>query len=765
VGHNLVIVESPTKARTLKKFLGKGYDVRASVGHIIDLPKSKLGVDVENNFEPHYITIRGKGKLLKELKQAAAKADTILLATDPDREGEAISWHLAQALSVEGNATCRVLIPEFTKGVVTEAFKHPRVVDIQKVNSQQARRILDRLVGYKISPLLWKKLQFGLSAGRVQSVALMLVCRREAEIAAFNTREYWSIALVVETADKGVITLDLKKVDGADLEIGNEADAQAIVSDLRVASLTIDDLDASRRLQKPQAPFITSTLQQAASRRYGFSTKKTMIVAQQLYEGVDVGRRGPIGLITYMRTDSTRVSLNFQAETRQWVGSVYGEDYVPKDLPVYKSKKANVQDAHEAIRPTDVSLLPKDLRDSLSVDQHKLYSLVWTRYVASQMKPAEFNQTRIEARPGRYILRALGRQLISDGYLRAYDDYKNLINRPDDALLPLVSVGQELAITEEKPEQHFTQPPPRYTEATVVKTLEENGIGRPSTYSAIITTMLDRKYCIRKEKCLQPTELGITVVELLEENFPQIMNVEFTAALEAELDSIEQGTDPWQEVLRRFYTEFARDLARAEEQMRNLKQEVEETDIECSACGKMMVIKRGRYGKFLACSGYPECSNTSELPKDDGDQPERKVELLDETCEKCGSAMQLRSGRFGRFKACSNYPTCKNTKPILNKIGVPCPLDGCDGEVVSRFTRRKKMFYGCSKYPACDFTSWVRPSKGNCPTCGAFLVEKRSKNKLQGIACSNRECDYKTDAPPEAVEASDQAPVEAPAEQ
>ena len=599
--HRLVIVESPTKARTLKKFLGKGYDVRASVGHIIDLPKSKLGVDVENNFKPHYITIRGKGKLLKELKQAAAKAKTILLATDPDREGEAISWHLSQALKISDGNACRVLIPEFTKSVVSDAFKNPRSLDLDKVNSQQARRVLDRLVGYKISPILWDKLQYGLSAGRVQSVALKIICDRETEVQAFSPREYWTIALDVEAAGKGVFTLDLKKIDGADIDIGDEAAAQAVLNDVRAMDLAISSVDQTRRQQRPSAPFITSTLQQSASRRFGFSTKKTMIVAQQLYEGVDVGKRGPIGLITYMRTDSTRVSARVQEETREFIEKSFGANYVPKDIPQYKSKKANVQDAHEAIRPTDMALSPKDVKRHLTDDQYKLYSLIWTRYLASQCCPTEFNQTRIEVNAGKYLFRAVGRQLVFDGYLKVYDQFPNLIQRPDDALLPDVNVQEKLAIKEEKPEQHFTQPPPRFTEASLVKTLEENGIGRPSTYSAIITTMLDRKYAEKKEKLLFPSELGMTVVDLLSESFPNIMNVEFTAAMEAELDAIEQGDDPWQAVLERFYSDFAKDLERAKEQMRNLKREVVETDIDCSVCSQKMVIKRGRYGKFLVC--------------------------------------------------------------------------------------------------------------------------------------------------------------------
>ena len=748
----LVIVESPTKARTLKKFLGKGYDVRASVGHIIDLPKSKLGVDIEKNFKPHYITIRGKGKLLKELKQAAAKAKTILLATDPDREGEAISWHLSQALKITDGNACRVLIPEFTKAVVSAAFKNPLQLDLDKVNSQQARRVLDRLVGYKISPILWEKLQYGLSAGRVQSVALKIICDREREIEDFTAQEYWTIALEVDVTGKGPLSLELKKIDGEDVSIGDEGTARAILNEVRAMDLAITSVDKTKRQQKPYAPFITSTLQQASSSRFGFSTKKTMIVAQQLYEGVDVGKRGPIGLITYMRTDSTRVSAKVQEETRHFIESKFGPNYLPDSVPQYQSKKTNVQDAHEAIRPTDLTLTPKNVKRHLTDDQYKLYCLIWTRYFASQVCPAEFNQTRIEVLAGKYLFRATGRQMVFDGHLRVFDEFPHLIQRPDDALLPDAAPRDGLTIDEEKPEQHFTQPPARFSEASLVKTLEENGIGRPSTYSAIITTMLDRKYVEKKEKLLQPSELGMTVVDLLSESFPQIMNVEFTAAMESELDAIEQGDFPWQSVLQRFYVDFEKDLERAKEEMRNLKREVVETDIPCTVCGEVMVIKRGRYGKFLACSGYPKCKNTSELPRE-GEEPEkRKVEFLEEICEKCGSPMQLRSGRFGKFKACSDYPKCKNTKPLLNKIGVECPLDGCSGEVVSRFTRRKKMFYGCSNYPKCDFTSWVRPAPGKCPLCQSFLVEKRNKTRLQGIVCSNRDCGYKQDLPPDSQE-------------
>ena len=771
----VVIVESPTKAKTLRKFLGRDFEILASVGHVIDLPQSKLGVDLDQNFEPHYITIRGKEKILKELKKAAKKASSVLLATDPDREGEAISWHLSRALQIPPEKATRVLIPEFTKSVVQKAIATPVPLDLDKVNSQQARRVLDRIVGYKISPLLWKKVQSGLSAGRVQSVALKLISEREKEIQAFVAEEFWTLSVDLKARDlltggslSDVVEArrfqaDLKTVDGKNHTIRSRDEMDRVLAELATAGFSISKIASVRKHQRPHAPFITSTLQQSASQVFSFSTKKTMMIAQQLYEGIELGRGKIQGLITYMRTDSTRVSPEAQAIVRAYITGTLGPQYLPPSPPIYQSAKGKVQDAHEAIRPSDVNLDPKDLKAHLSPDQYKLYSLVWTRFLASQMAPAEFMQKTVDVEAGRYSFRAVGREKLFDGYLKIHETHSIVSKKVKETLLPPLKEKEALDKLEEKAEQGFTQPPPHYTEAGLVKTLEENGIGRPSTYATIISTLLDRGYVERAQKNLIPTELGMLVVDLLQTNFKRIMDVEFTAALEEELDEIEKGKFRWQEVLGRFYADFKEALAIAEKQMKDLKKEVVPTGESCNLCGKPMVIRRGRFGKFVACSGFPDCRNTRELPKD-GQPASAAAEapkLLDEKCEKCGSQMQLRKGRFGQFKACSNYPTCKNTKAILTKLGVPCPEKDCKGEIVSRFSRSRRVFYGCSEYPTCKFTSWVRLAKGTCPDCQSYLVEKRSKNVLQAIACSRKGCGW-SKAPDPGADGETQTGLEPP---
>lgn len=771
MGTKVIIVESPTKAKTLKKFLGKDFQILASVGHVIDLPASKLGVDVEKDFEPHYITIRGKEKILKELKKAAKGADKVFLATDPDREGEAISWHLARALKLETSKAMRVLIPEFTKGVVQHAIKHPIKLDESKVDSQQARRVLDRIVGYKISPLLWKKVQSGLSAGRVQSVALKLIADREKEIKAFQPEEFWTLTVDLQplTApavkigadgklpeadeENQIFQAELRKVDGKAHTVKSRAEMDTMLAELKNAAMVVSAIKSIKKHQKPHAPFITSTLQQAASQIFSFSTKKTMMIAQQLYEGIELEKGKTQGLITYMRTDSTRVSPEATAAANTYVTAQMGANYVPATPNAYKSGRGGrVQDAHEAIRPVEASLEPKDVKQYLTTDQYKLYTLIWARFLASQMVSAEFLQKTVDVDAGRLQFRAVGREKLFDGYLKVYEGLTILHKKVKEAFLPPMNEKDTVRKLKHLDEQSFTQPPPHFTEAGLVKSLEERGIGRPSTYATIITTLLERNYVERQNKNLIPTELGMLVEELLTSNFAKIMDADFTAGLEDQLDDIESGKFRWQDVLKTFYVDFKEALTNAEKAMRDIRKEAEPTDQVCEKCGKPMVIRRGRFGKFIACSGFPECRNTKELAPAGGAAAEGPP--IDEKCEKCGSAMQMRKGRFGAFIACSNYPECKTTKPVLTKIGIKCPQEGCEGEIVSRFSKRRRLFYGCAEYPKCTFTSWVKLAPGQCPECKGYLVEKRSRNVLQAIACAKKECGW-SKAPPEGADGAE----------
>lgn len=681
----LVVVESPAKAKTIEKFLGKGFTVRASMGHLRDLPKSQFGVDVDQEFTPKYINIRGKGDLIKNLKEEAKKATTVYLATDPDREGEAIAWHLAHILNIPEQKACRIEFNEITKPAIQKAVKKPRAIDLSRVDAQQARRILDRIVGYKLSPLLWRKVRKGLSAGRVQSVAVRLICDREKEIQAFVAEEYWTVtAKLRETLKSPAFDAELIAIDSKKPQIGDEKTATAITSELEKAEYIVQEVKRRERRRNPAPPFITSTLQQDASRKLGFTTRKTMMLAQQLYEGIEVAAVGPVGLVTYIRTDSTRVATSAQDEARAYVTEKHGQSYLPAKPPVYSTKK-NAQDAHEAIRPTSLELTPDKVQKNLSRDQLRLYTLIWERFVASQMAPAVYDTLTIEISAGKFGLRASGSLLKFPGFLVVYGDSKE--DSEKDTLLPDLTEGQKVILQKLLPKQHFTEPPPRYTEASLVKILEEKAIGRPSTYAPIIETIVDRGYVIRVEKKFQPTDLGFVVVDLLKEHFPDIVDVDFTAGMEHRLDNIAEGGLSRTSVLKEFYGPFATTLASAEEQIGNVELPVEVSDIKCEHCGQFLVVKHGRYGNFLACPGFPGC---------------------------------------------------RNTKPILKETGVNCPA--CQGAIVERRTKRGKTFYGCVNYPECQYTTWDTPLKETCQTCGSFKVRHNFRQGRFTVMCGNEAC-------------------------
>lgn len=683
----LVIVESPTKAKTIGKFLGKNYVVKSCMGHVRDLPKSDLGVDVENHFQPKYITIRGKGELLKSLKEAAKKADKVLLASDPDREGEAIAWHLKEYLHYP-EEDCRVEFNEITKEKVTGAVKHPRPIDENRVEAQQARRILDRLVGYKISPLLWDKVKKGLSAGRVQSVAVRLIVDREEEIEAFIPEEYWSLVADLQ-GKNGKIAAKLAKIKGKKADIKNEAQIQEIIADLKDQKYEVSSVQKKDRLRHPVPPFTTSSLQQEAARKIGFTAKKTMQIAQQLYEGIDVGTGGAVGLITYMRTDSVRVSAEAKAMVRDYIGRKFGPEYVPES-PNHYSKKGKIQDAHEAVRPSSVERTPAAVKPYLSAAQYKLYKLIWERFVASQMKDAVMEMTTIDVTAADYLFRANGSVIKFPGFMQVYIEGRDGESGEEEGLLPVIEEGEILALLKLNPKQHFTQPPPWYNEATLVKALEEQGIGRPSTYAPIIDTILARGYVVREEKMFHPTELGKIVVDLLKEYFTQIMDVEFTAEMEANLDKVEEGEVEWVKLLEGFYGPFAEMLEHAKKEMEKVVIMPEESGEICEKCGRPMVYKISKFGKFLACSGFPEC---------------------------------------------------KNTKAIIKETGIPCLA--CGGQIVERKSRTGKLFYGCNNYPDCDFVSWDKPILEKCPVCGTQMVEKKFKTGSTTILCPNKNCPSK----------------------
>ncbi|MBR5329451.1 MAG: type I DNA topoisomerase [Firmicutes bacterium] len=731
----LVVVESPTKAKTISKFLSKNYKVVSSMGHIRDLPKSKLGIDVENGFAPHYITIRGKGEMLKELKKSAKSVDKVLYAADPDREGEAIAWHLKQYL--EGNTDgvdpnpdelCRIEFNEITKEAVKKAVKNPRAIDTDRFYAQQSRRILDRLVGYKISPLLWKKVRKGLSAGRVQSVAVRLVCERQDEIDAFIPEEYWTL-----DADflhgESEFTAKLMKIDGKKAEIPNKEAMQTILSDLDGVKYSLTSVQKKNKKKPSPAPFTTSVLQQEANQKLNFTAKRTMQIAQQLYEGISIGGSN-VGLITYMRTDSVRISEPAQTEALAYIENAYGKEYCPEKPKNYVSGN-RAQDAHEAIRPTSVLRSPASIKESLSQPQYRLYKLIWERFVASQMADAQVLSTTYDIEAGKYLFRANGSIILFPGYTKLYkSDNKN------DSL-PEIAEGEPLELSELFPEQHFTQPPAAFTEATLIKTLEKLGIGRPSTYVTIIETIVARGYVSRKDKTFHPTELGSIVNELLMEHFPNILNVEFTSQMEEELDKVEEGQMGWRSVLEDFYGPFSESLEKAEEAIGEVELVDEVSDVVCEFCGRNMVYKIGRYGKFLACPGYPECRNVKSVDKD-GNVEETTLGESEEVCEKCGRKMVLKKGRYGTFLACPGYPECKNVKSLDEEIGVACTE--CGGALVKKRNKRGRIFYGCKNYPDCQTAYWNLPVDAVCPDCGRHMVEKASKNQEKTIICENKEC-------------------------
>ncbi|HET9316563.1 MAG TPA: type I DNA topoisomerase [Vicinamibacteria bacterium] len=811
---NLVIVESPAKAKTINKYLGSDFSVKASMGHVRDLPKKKLGVDVKKGFTAEYEVLATRKKILDELKAAAKDAPTVYLAADPDREGEAICWHLAEELGARARKKVkRVVFNEITKRAVEDAFKHPADLDEKKVDAQQARRILDRLVGYKVSPILWDKVRRGLSAGRVQSVALKLICDREREIRAFVAEEYWTVVAHMAASQPPEFPANLVKKNGKNIEIVNEEQAKAVRADLEKAAFRVAKVVARERKRNPVPPFITSKLQQEAFKKLRFSVKKTMQVAQRLYEGVELGPDGSVGLITYMRTDSFRIAADAIDAVRGRIANTYGEDYLPEKPNFYKSKK-DAQDAHEAIRPTYLDRDPEAIKRYLGKDEYALYKLIWNRFVASQMRPALFDETVVEIEAGAYLLRAKGSTMKFRGFLAVYEESPEEKREekpkeeaaagaaeeaePDAApALPPLAEGDALALKKLDTDQHFTQPPPRFSEASLVKELEENGIGRPSTYASIISTIEAREYMEKREGKLYPTELGFVVTDLLVQHFQDIMSVEYTAAMEQELDEIEEGRDNLLNTLNQFWKKFEKDLKKASKEMENVKATEVETDETCDKCGKKMVIKWGRYGRFLACSGYPECKNTRQLEGGEGtDAPELHEDVakevcpndsqplvlkkgrygpflactnypdckvtkrlvrgeggklqveqlppIDEKCPECGKDLTWRRGRFGPFIACSNYPDCKYIKKKeAREIGLTCPECG-QGQVVERKGRWGRFFYGCRRYPECRFTAYHKPIPEPCPDCGrAFLLEKETKKEGKVVYCSNEACHFK----------------------
>ena len=718
-----IIVESPTKARTISKLVGKDYLVKASNGHIKDLPRSKLGVDIENGFEPEYVVIKGKTSVLKELRDTVKKVDEVLLGPDPDREGEAIAWHLANYL--DNHADCkfkRLTFYEVTKDAIAKALAEPHEIDIKKVDAQQARRVLDRLVGYMVSPFLWTTVRYGLSAGRVQSVALRLVCEREEEIAAFKPLEYWSITAELKTLRGESFEAKLHSFSGEKASVPDEAHAKAIVESLKSERFTVAGVTRATKKRHPFAPFTTSTLQQEAYKRLRFSGRRTMALAQQLYEGVDVGE-GTVGLITYMRTDSTRLSADAVTAAREFIRREFGADYAPESQRVYRPKK-EAQDAHEAVRPTSVASTPESVKSYLTEPQARLYELIWRRFVACQMESAVFDSTSVDIAAGKAVFRATGSVRVFDGFLRVYGESDD----GTDSALPKLEDGEKLDLIGLTPGQHFTEPPPRYTEGTLVKELEENGIGRPSTYATIVGTILAREYVERDRGKLRPTELGSTVSRLLVKVFPDVFNVDFTALMETELDRVETGECQWSRVVKDFYEPFSSVLAKAEGSKDQIKKDLqEESDESCPKCGRKMVKKFGRNGPFLACPGYPECKSAKPIAA------EVKSEEL---CEKCGSAMLVKRSKYGRFLACSKYPECKNAQPL--KIGVECPKEGCDGEIVEKQSKRGRVFYGCNRYPGCDFASWDKPVSVPCPGCGSpYMLYKVTKSGGEVLVCRN----------------------------
>jgi len=736
----LVVVESPAKVKTLQKFLGGDYIIKASVGHVKDLPEGELGVDLQKDFQPKYVTIPGKGKVIRELKKASKEVESIYLGPDPDREGEAIAWHIAEEIGGDKKNIYRILFNEITQTAVLDALKHPGRLQQSKYEAQQARRILDRLVGYQISPLLWEKVKRGLSAGRVQSVAVRIVCEREREIQSFVPQEYWSLTATLKKKDSPV-TFDAKLVKwkGKKASMANESEALAMKQALQAAPYIVSKVIRQEKKRHPLPPFITSKLQQEGYRKLSFTAQKTMRIAQKLYEGVDLGGLGTVGLITYMRTDSHRVSSEAVHQVREWIKDRFGEPYLPSKPNFYKNRKS-AQEAHEAIRPTSIDLDPDKVKGHLDRDQWALYKLIWDRFVASQMASAVFQQTTVEIKANEALFTAVGTVPIFAGFMALYMEGKdNPENGDQEEKLPMLSDGEILELLGLTPKQHFTQPPYRFSEATLIKELEERGIGRPSTYATILTTIKEKGYVSLESGSFRPTELGFLVNDLLVVNFPDILDIEFTAQMEENLDKIEEGEQGWVETLKAFYAPFEKDLEMARVSMRDVKREQIPTDLVCDRCGSKMVKRWGKRGYFLACSSYPQCRYTREVEGNEGN--DQKVET-DARCEKCGSPMVIKTGRYGRFVACSNYPACKSTRPL--DTGVRCPQEGCEGVIVERRTRKGKTFYGCTNYPQCTFALWDKPIPERCPQCDSpFLVEKAGKNGTV-TRCPRKECGYHT---------------------
>ena len=766
---NLVIVESPSKASTIKGYLGSNYKVIASVGHVRDLPKSTLGVDIENNFAAHYINIRGKGDIIKEIKKEAKNANKVFLATDPDREGEAISWHLANALGIPVEQVQRVTFNEITKSVVKSAIKQPRPIDMHLVNAQQTRRILDRIVGYKLSPFLWKTVRSGLSAGRVQSVATKIIVDRENEIRTFVPEEYWTIDATLLAPDHKTFTARFYGDHSGKVRLTDEASAMKVVKTVSGQPFTVDSVKRSTRKKNPAPPFTTSTMQQEASRKLNFQSQRVMRVAQELYEGVNLGAEfgGVQGLITYMRTDSLRVSADAQAAAETLIRGKYGDSFYPETPRVYKTR-ASAQDAHEAIRPARVEIEPAMVRRQLTPDQYRLYKLIWERFIASQMESADLATLTVDFDCKGYLFRTSGYTVTFPGYMAVYEESvdesrRNPTDEPEeqrDLPIPALEEGWKLPSEKIDPARHFTEAPPRYTEASLIKLLEEKGIGRPSTFATIITTIISRGYVKRESKSLVPTELGEVTNTIMIDNFSTVVDEQFTARMEDELDEIEAGKVQMEAVLSNFWGSFERQLTAAESTIGSINVTVpaEETDIICDKCGARMVVKNGRFGKFAACPNYPTCKNTKPLtPTPDPAETEsrEKVEKKAETatdmvCDQCGAPMVLRSGRYGSFYACSAYPTCKFTKPKTRDIGVACPK--CSAKLVMKTGRNKTVFYSCERYPDCDFSSWDMPTAENCPACGKMLFRKKGKSLL---ICHDKDCGYSREVEPMA-----EAPIE-----
>ena len=738
----LIIVESPTKVKTIKRYLGAEYDVRASVGHVKDLPGNVLGIDIEHDFSPTYQVLDAKKKVISELKKAAKSVDTIYLAPDPDREGEAIAWHIADEIATKGKKVYRVLFNDLTKNTMLAAIQNPLPLDRNRYEAQQTRRILDRLVGYQISPILWDKVKRGLSAGRVQSVAVRIVCEREEEILNFKPEEYWTIAALLEGANPPAFEAKLVKIAGKKAKVTNESQAKGIVEGLRSAAFTVSGIESKETKRNPLPPFTTSKLQQEASRWLHFSPKKTMMVAQKLYEGIELGKEGPVGLITYMRTDSVRVAGEALTEARKFIQDIYGKEFLPAKAKVYATSE-KAQDAHEAVRPSSLAYRPLEIKPYLSSDEFRLYQLIWNRFVASQMNPAIYDQTIVDITAGDCLFQVRGSVLKFAGFTILYTEGKDADDENGNGkTLPKLSENEMLKLLELKPDQHFTQPPPRFTEAMLVRELEERGIGRPSTYAAILSTIQDRNYVKLEQARIHPTDLGILVNELLVKNFPKIMDVEFTAALENQLDQIEDGKLNRIETLKEFYAPFEKDLKNASKKMRNVKKEGEPTDEVCDKCGAPMVIRWGRNGRFLACSKYPDCKNTQNLNGNGGANGQAEAKPLDIACEKCGKPMVLKEGRFGKFLGCSGYPECRNTKPF--STGIACPEEGCTGSLAEKRTKKGKSFYGCTRYPNCKFATWDKPVAEACPQCGSkFLVEKYNRKTGRMKACPKEGCTFK----------------------